>query len=222
MTSPRRIVRSRNVLWAAAPALVVTAGMIAGGCGPSFQAIYEGDSRFEHCYALEENPQKPMTSKAECWRDWSERYTYGQTRDRIQYAIARYVALSQAPNAPTDEAMMMAAPGVTPRVSTITAPAPTNAFAPPPKTLEAMADGGPPLRPSEVPIFVGEPEKKGPNAAPAPASAPPVLPQASCGQDCEKPYRECNTGCDSDPKKKDAKCTTCEKTYRTCMRACFR
>ena len=25
-------------------------------CGPSFQAIYEGNSRFEHCYALDESP----------------------------------------------------------------------------------------------------------------------------------------------------------------------
>lgn len=117
----------------------------ASACGPSFQAIYEGNARFEHCYALEENPQMPMRDKASCWRDWSERYTYGQTRDRIQYAIARYVALSQAPSLPTDEALMMAAPGEAPRVSAITAPAPTNAFAPPPKVLDPVAP--PPAEP---------------------------------------------------------------------------
>ena len=72
------------------------------GCGPSFHAIYEGNARFEHCYALEENPQTGMKDRADCWRDWSEHYTYGQTRDRIQYATARYVALSQAPNVPTE------------------------------------------------------------------------------------------------------------------------
>ena len=100
-------------------------GLVA--CGPSFQAIYEGNVRFEHCYALEENPQRPMPEKAQCWRDWSEHYTFGQTRDRVQYAISRYVALSQAGEAPTDEAMMMAAPGETPRTTTIHAPAPSNA-----------------------------------------------------------------------------------------------
>ena len=76
-------------------------------CGPSFQAIYEGNARFEHCYALEENGQTPMIDKSDCWRDWSEHYTYGQTRDRIHYATDRYVALSQSTSAPTDEAMTM-------------------------------------------------------------------------------------------------------------------
>ena len=48
--------------------------------------------------------QKPVPEKADCWHDWSTRYTYGQTRDRIHYATARYVALSQS--VPTDEAMI--------------------------------------------------------------------------------------------------------------------
>src|SRR5262249_54827093 len=109
--------------------------LAAAACGPSFQAIYEGNARFEHCYALEETSTSAR-ERADCWRDWSERYTYGQTRDRIQYAISRYVALSQASNMPTDEAMMLAAPGVAPRQTTITAPAPTNPFAPPPKVLD--------------------------------------------------------------------------------------
>ena len=46
--------------------LLVVGGM---ACGPSFQAIYEGNSRFEHCYALEENAQTAMHDKADCWRD---------------------------------------------------------------------------------------------------------------------------------------------------------
>jgi hypothetical protein len=128
-------------------ALAVTAAAAAAvastACGPSFQAIYEGNVHFEHCYALEESPARPIRDKADCWRDWSEHYTYGQTRDRIQYAIARYVALSQAQNVPTDEALMMAAPGMTPRLTTITAPAPTSAFEPPPKVLDADAQAPP-------------------------------------------------------------------------------
>src|SRR6185295_15317260 len=155
---------------------VVLASALAAACGPSFHAMYEGNARFEHCYALEENPQSGMREKADCWRDWSERYTYGQTRDRIQYATARYVALSQAANVPTDEAMMMAAPGMTPRQSTITAPAPTNAFAPPPKVLDtADASGGKPPRPSEMPTIVGAPGASV-DASVTPASAPVVLP----------------------------------------------
>lgn len=194
-------------------------GGLAGACGPSFQAIYEGNARFEHCYALEENSQVPMTEKADCWRDWSERYTYGQTRDRIHYATARYVALSQVPNIPTDEAMMMAAPGVTPRQTVITAPAPTNAFAPPPKVLDE-GDSGPPVRPAERHTVVGQIDggpapATGPrqtpeaNARAAPPSAPP-LPASSCGNACASTFEKCG----------DA--GTCEKTYRGCMRACFK
>jgi hypothetical protein len=186
---------------------VLLGALVLGGalaCGPSFQAIYEGNSRFEHCYALEENAQTAMPEKASCWRDWSEHYTYGQTRDRIHYATARYVALSQSTNVPTDEAMMMAAPGVTPRQSVITAPAPTNAFAPPPKVLEDYGDAsaGKTLRPSEVPIVVVA------DAGPAPKPVPP-LPGADCGDACRSKFRDCDGG-------------QCDKTYRACMRACFK
>lgn len=185
--------------------LGVFLGVVAVGCGPSFHAIYEGNARFEHCYALEENPQSSMKDRADCWRDWSERYTYGQTRDRIQYAIARYVALSQAPNVPTDEALMMAAPGMTPRVSTITAPTPTSPYAPPPKVLDegspdAMA---PPARPGERNEVLG---------APMDAAAP--LPSEPCADGCAGAFRDCSATSDGG--------ATCDKAYKKCMRGCFR
>ncbi|MBS2020085.1 MAG: hypothetical protein JST00_44910 [Deltaproteobacteria bacterium] len=190
-------------------------GGLAAACGPSFQAIYEGNARFEHCYALEENSQIPMTDKADCWRDWSERYTYGQTRDRIHYATARYVALSQVPNIPTDEAMMMAAPGVAPRQTAITAPAPTNAFAPPPKVLDEGAPLPPP-RPNERRTIVGRELDGGPAEPSGPkanvdAGAPVrPLPASACGSTCASRFEACG----------DA--GTCEKTYKTCMRGCFK
>lgn len=181
-------------------------------CGPSFQAIYEGNARFEHCYALEENAATVIPEKADCWRDWSEHYTYGQTRDRIHYATARYVALSQSSNVPTDEAMMMAAPGMTPRQSTITAPAPTNAFAPPPKVLEDYGDAstGKPARPSEVPTVLGVGASGASAKAASPALPSPPLPAADCGESCKNKFRDCDAG------------ATCEKTYRACMRVCFK
>lgn len=192
--------------------VAVLGGALA--CGPSFQAIYEGNARFEHCYALEENAQTAMPEKADCWRDWSEHYTYGQTRDRIHYATARYVALSQSSNVPTDEAMMMAAPGMTPRQSVITAPAPTNAFAPPPKVLEDWGDAstGKAPRPSEVPTVVGVGgASTSVDAGPAPKPVPPPapLPAADCGDGCKAKFRDCDGG-------------QCDKTYRACMRGCFK
>lgn len=197
-------------------AVASAAGLFA--CGPSFQAIYEGNVRFEHCYALEENAQAPMPKKAACWREWSEQYTYGQTRDRIQYATARYVALSQAPSLPTDEAMMMAAPGEAPRLSSITAPAPTNAFAPPPKTLDSAAPSASPAPndASRLPMLSVD-------AGAGAAKVQPALPAATCSDTCGSAYRGSCDGCDSADAGAAAKaCQECTKTYRTCMRGCFK
>lgn len=185
-------------------------------CGPGFQAIYEGNVRFEHCYALEENAQAPMQDKAGCWRDWSEHYTYGQTRDRVHYATARYVALSQAPTIPTDEALMMAAPGEA-RATTITAPAPTNAFAPPPRILDIKE----PAAPKETPSAPVNPPTA---AAPPP---PTVLPGSICSETCASGFRGCGNGCDPTgkpvpPNTDEKACAVCAKTYRTCMKGCFK
>ena len=111
------------------------------GCGPSFQALYEGDARFEHCYAVEEDGAVSMQKKADCWRDWTDHYTFGQTRDRVQYASMRYRALTSN-NLPTDEGMMSAAPGEG-TSDNGTALAPTNAFAPPPTTAAATPGATP-------------------------------------------------------------------------------
>jgi hypothetical protein len=109
--------------------------------------------------------------------------------------------------------MMMAAPGMTPRQSTITAPAPTNAFAPPPKVLEDYGDAstGKPARPSEVPTVVGVGGSSTSVDAGAPAKVAPVvpLPAADCGDGCKAKFRDCDGG-------------TCDKTYRACMRGCFK
>jgi hypothetical protein len=196
--------------------------VLAAACGPSFHAIYEGNARFEHCYALEENPQTGMREKADCWRDWSERYTYGQTRDRIQYATARYVALSQAPNIPTDEALMMAAPGMTPRVQTITAPAPTSALAPPPKTLD-YADAGavlPPPRPSDLMnTVVGIPDAGGAAPSATVAQPPPPPPWSDCMGDCARAHIRCKSQCGADPGGCEE---ACRKISRTCLGACVK
>ncbi len=106
----------------------------ACGCGPSFTALYEGDARFEHCYALEDQGSQSLQKRADCWRDWMDHYTFGQTRDRVQYASARYKALT-SPALPTDEGMMSAAPGG--EASSNPALAPTSAFASPPTTASA-------------------------------------------------------------------------------------
>jgi hypothetical protein len=183
---------------------------VAAACGPSFQALYEGDARFEHCYALEERGSVGMQDKSECWRDWTMHYTYGQTRDRVEYAAARYRALSRAPQAPTDEAMMEAAPGEG-RGTSIAAPAPTSAFAPPPKTL-AEVDGGAANRGAELPGYADAGANG--NAANIKSSERP--PGSDCGDTCTSTWDTCKGKCP------DAKgCDACTAAYKKCMKGCF-
>ena len=118
-------------------------------CGPSFQTIYENDARFEHCYALDDSATTSLANlKARCWKDWKEHHTFGQTRDRVEYAQSRYVALNST-ELPTDEAMMHAAPGEVGEHQQLTAPTPTNAFVAPPST--ANEDAGVRAQPSGPP-----------------------------------------------------------------------
>lgn len=192
------------------------ASALAGGlgCAPSFQAIYEGDTRFEHCYALEENPGVPMREKSECWKEWTQRYTYGQTRDRVQYAYARWRALSEAPRLPTDEAMMMAAPGVTPRVSAITAPAPTDALGPPPKVL-----GDPETAIRRVQSTPTEANVRSTTVSlPPPGEASGAHP---CEGTCRGALATCRTRCGDKPTPGAPSCDACDAGYRGCMRSCF-
>ncbi len=178
----------------------------AVACGPSYQALYEGDARFEHCYALEENGGAAMTQKSECWRDWTARYTYGQTRDRIEYAAARLRALQRAPVAPTDEAMMQAAPGEG-RSSSIDTPAPTSAFEPPPNTLAADAGA---IQRVALPGYLDA----GNALVTESKSAEP--PESACGTSCDATWSRCKMTCDA-----GTKCEACARDYKRCMRNCF-
>jgi hypothetical protein len=112
-------------------AVIASSGVVS--CGASIQALYESDVRFEHCMALDARPDVKPTIRRACWEEWAQWYTYGQTRDRIEYAHLREKQLSTASD--FDEAdwnPVKAAP--------IAAPDPTSAIAPPPMLL--ATDGG--------------------------------------------------------------------------------
>ena len=187
----------------------VVTGVCAAGCGPSFQAIYEGDAHFEHCYALDDTPSTPMQEKGACWRDWTLHYTYGQTRDRVDYAVARHRALSRVNGAPTDEAMMQAAPGEGSEGRPNATPAPTSAFAPPPKTMAGMDAGGGNASPV-APLK----DAPSPGGSSAPTEPPP--PGAECSDECTRTWRTCSGGCTA------GGCDKCQKTFKACMKACFK
>src|SRR4051812_7439067 len=71
------------------PVASLCALLITGACGPSVQSIYEGNVRFEHCYRLDLEVDTAPTHRRACWSEWLNLYTYGQPRDRIEYARRR-------------------------------------------------------------------------------------------------------------------------------------
>src|SRR5262249_57853204 len=70
-------------------AAAAIAAPILPACGASIQAVYEGDVRFEHCMALDARPDVKPTLRRVCWKEWLKFYTFGQTRDRLEYARVR-------------------------------------------------------------------------------------------------------------------------------------
>lgn len=76
-----------RVPWPLLPLATIAA--TATACGASIHAVYEGDVRFEHCMALDSRPDVRPTIRGACWSEWLDFYTFGQTRDRVEYAEVR-------------------------------------------------------------------------------------------------------------------------------------
>ena len=192
----------------------VALALALGGaaCGPSYQVVYEGDARFEHCYALDDTPTAPMQEKTDCWTQWMRAYTYGQTRNRVDYAAMRARALQEAHAAPTDEAMMGAAPGGgTARVIGQDEPATTNAFATPPKTM-SEGDAGVSTSPAPPPVVRLVPVAP---FTPAEAASQPT-PGDACTARCRATWETCRESC-----KLAVTCRGCDKAYGKCVQKCF-
>jgi hypothetical protein len=113
-------------------AMMGAASMAA--CGASIRGLYESDVRFEHCMALDTSPDVKPTLQRACWDEWLRFYTFGQTRDRIDYARHRGGVLGAASD--FDES------DDPPRVAVLPAtPEPTSVGAPPPSMM-ALPDAG--------------------------------------------------------------------------------
>jgi hypothetical protein len=178
-------------------AIVVGAGAAAAAavaCGPSFQAVYEGDVRFEHCYALDQGPASPDVKK-DCWRSWLHDDTYGQSRDRVEYAGLRFSELSLDPTLPSEDREVKHA-----RVMPMAVP--TSAFAPPPSTVERVTAESP----SPATTAPAQPHAVGATRAPG----------EDCADTCSGYWKTCRSGC------KGAACDNCDKAYRLCGQGCFK
>jgi hypothetical protein len=158
----RKNLRARVVLGVA----LLAPGALS--CGASIQAVYEGDVRFEHCMALDSRPDVKPTIRRACWEEWMRFYTFGQNRDRVEYARLRDQQLGSASD-------FEEAPFVPEKKGPSAVPEPTSALAPPPMML--ATDGGAPEAP----------------ASPSPQDKPPM--NADCTTECEQAWNFCKQDC---------------------------
>lgn len=149
--------------------------------------------RFERCMALDSRSDVKPTIRRECWEGWISYYTFGQTRDRVEYAKRRHRQLSMASD--FDEAEWAPAEPPQPAV-----PEPTNVMMPPPAMMVQAADAG-----------VADAATDG--GAGADGTPPPG---AECAAVCDAQRTQCLGGCTTGSCER-----ACNAKYKRCMRTCF-
>jgi len=190
---PRELPPPRATTWLRRLGAAGAVVLVTASCGASINAVYEGDVRFEHCMALDTQKQVKPTIRKACWDEWTKFYTFGQTRDRVEYAKLRMKQLHAASDFEesdlgTEETQVSSA-----------VPEPTSALAPPPMMLAVDAGAG------------------GADADAAADATPPLPPPgAACAKTCETTWGECRGACLAPICEK-----TCTSQYKKCMRKCF-
>jgi hypothetical protein len=184
------------------PLLFAGSLALATACGPGLESLHASNVRFEHCYRLDMDPRIASSHRMVCWRDWTESYATGQSRDRVEYARRRIITLESGDSellsietqpARRQRIFSVVGEGAA-KDAPMAAPAPTSAHAPPPRTASEQ---------------VTSPPEASTKAAP--------LPGADCGNACGTAYGKCQADCGSDS---DA-CTACREDFRDCMRSCY-
>jgi hypothetical protein len=180
----------------------------AFACGPSVQSIYEGNVRFEHCYRLDLEVDTAPTHRQACWSEWLRMYTYGQPRDRIEYARRRLHSFANGDLArPTlaigDDEGDRAAES---RQFYLVVPAPTSVHAPPPPIATRWyGDAGTaPAAPTTEQV-----------------AAPARAPGDECSNACRDTRSNCERACAPNAGKAGPECKNCDSDYKTCMKRCF-
>jgi hypothetical protein len=159
---------------------VASTSAVLAACGASYQSVYEGDVRFEHCYRLDADAAISSPARLGCWSDWTAHHTVGQTRDRVEYALGRERALRIGDTRPAGPSLVTGIEST--RVETvlsnpsIATPIPATPFESPPITLAASAPTA--------------------SAALVSAQPPPELTSGQqCVQECGRTFTKCATAC---------------------------
>ncbi len=219
--------RNRRARFAVVSALLLGPA-ISLGCGPSVQSIYEGDVRFEHCYRLDLELDIATSHRQACWTNWLNRYTYGQTRDRLEYARRRVRSFASgdtarpALNIGTDDTQQES------RQFYLVVPAPTSVHASPPpiatrvNVTEPAPASSAAKSTSATPSDSPSPSNSaGPanSAAAAPSTARKLVPGEDCADACRSAFSSCNEACAGNAK--GTACKSCDPDYKKCMQRCF-
>jgi hypothetical protein len=122
--------------------------------------VHEGTIRFEHCYRLDLEDAASAGQRWACWGLWLESYTYGQSRDRIEYARRRLNGAANAEHQP--ELRLTGDRPQEQRQFYLVVPAPTSVHATPPPVATAY-------RP-----LATDASDAGSDAAPENAKSPPA------------------------------------------------
>jgi len=186
----------RAFMNAFATSLALLAVATLSGCGPSYRMLREGDSRFEHCYALDERTDVDSQERAQCWERFAAAKYPGQGVDRTQYATGRMQALRALSSSSADPK------GGTLATSTsalsVHAQAPANAFAPPPNIVR-LGDAG---------RAQGESQAQG--AAPG-----------MCRGGCYDAWSQCRRrACQRTEADSASGCEECDRVYGACAKGC--
>ncbi len=186
---------------------------LTASCGPSVQSIYEGDVRFEHCYRLDLELDVATTHRQACWTTWLDRYTYGQSHDRLEYARRRVRAFATGD---TDRpALRVGEQQTDSRQFYLVVPSPTSVHAPPPPIatrINAVSDPPPSSSASSKSPALS-------NSAEAPSKSEKPAPAEDCASACKSSFSSCNQACD--PAANGAACKSCDPDYKKCMARCF-
>jgi hypothetical protein len=197
--------RVRQALALMVPALILAGPCVSAGCGPSVQSIYEGDVRFEHCYRLDLELDVAPSHRQACWTSWLDRYTYGQPRDKLEYARRRVRAFSGGDADKPELRVGQNEPAQDARQFYLVVPQPTSVHAsPPPIATRVNAVTDPPPAPS---------------SDPSAKSVDKAAPGEECASACRGAFTSCNQACD--PSAKTPACKSCDPDYKKCMQRCF-
>lgn len=150
-------------------ALILLPLLLCAACGASYQYVYEGDVRFEHCYRLDADPSINSQTRLACWSEWTRGHTAGQTLDRVDYARRREAALRSGDPTPQGPTLLTGrTPAVTSQTFALNArPTPTAGTA-----------------------------TSTPDAGSAPSA---LTSQQECAQACGVTFTQCVTRCDQTP-----------------------